>query len=62
MKKPPEDIIALHLHITNDDHMMCMVPEMWSATDRIFCHFGLFFCPFSPLTAQKIKMKKNTWR
>ena len=23
--------------------MPCMVPEIWSATDRIFCHFGLFF-------------------
>ena len=21
----------------------CMVPEIWSMTDRIFCHFGLFF-------------------
>ena len=21
----------------------CMVPEIWSMTDNIFCHFGLFF-------------------
>ena len=21
----------------------CMVPETWSAIDRFFCHFGLFF-------------------
>ena len=27
----------------------CMVPELWSATDRIFCHSGLFFLPFYPL-------------
>ena len=21
----------------------CTVPEIWTATDRIFCHFGPFF-------------------
>ena len=26
----------------------CMVPEIWSATDRIFCYFGLFFPFYSP--------------
>ena len=25
-----------------------MVPEIWSATDRIFCHYGPFF-PLLPL-------------
>ena len=30
----------------------CMVPEIWSVTDTIFCHFGPFFalylfCPFT---------------
>ena len=34
----------------------CMFPEMWSETDRIFCHFVPFF---SPLTTQKIKILKN---
>ena len=24
-----------------------MVPEIWSATDRIFCHWTVF-CPFTP--------------
>ena len=25
-----------------------MVPETWSATDRLFCHFGFcIFCPFN---------------
>ena len=43
----------------------CMVPEIWSATDRTFCHSGWFFCPFTPLWTQKIKIwknEKNTWR
>ena len=25
-----------------------MVPEIWSATDVIFCHFGLFFALLPP--------------
>ena len=49
--------------------MWCMVPEIWSATDRIFLSFCNTFSPtFTPLWAQKIKIwkkwkeKKNTWR
>ena len=40
------------------------VPEIWHVTDIIIFHFGLIFSPFSPLTVQKIKIKKkkNTWR
>ena len=29
--------------------------------DTIFCHFGLFFCIFTPLTIQKIKILKK-WK
>ena len=37
----------------------CMVPEILSVTDRIFCHFGPFFLHFfNPLTTQKIKILK----
>ena len=38
----------------------CMVPEIWSATDRIFIHFGTFFA-LLPLTTQKIKILKK-WK
>ena len=38
-----------------------MVPETWSATDRIFLSSWAIFCPFTLLTAQKIKISKN-WR
>ena len=31
----------------------CMVPEIWSATYKLFCHFGSFF--------SKSKFWKNTW-
>ena len=37
----------------------CMVPDIWSATDRIFWYFGIFFWPFTPLTNQKIKNFKK---
>ena len=36
------------------------VPEIWCLTDVILIfHFGLFFHPFTPLTAQIIKIFKN---
>ena len=45
----------------------CMVPEIWSATDRIFCHNGPIFCPPSPFPngpreSKFSKNKKSTWR
>ena len=38
----------------------CMVHEMWSTTDWIFCHFGLFFA-LLPHKTQKIKILKK-WK
>ena len=35
----------------------CMVPQIWSATDRIFCHFGLFFALLPP-NNPKLKFEK----
>ena len=40
-----------------------MVPEIWSITDRIFCHFGPSFTPPPPpknLKHQKFKKMKKT--
>ena len=36
----------------------CMVPEIWSATDRNFCHFGPFFA-LLPLTQNFLKNSKT---
>ena len=48
---------------------LCMAPEIWSITDRIFCYFGPFFAllppppPNNPKNKNFKKMKiKNTWR
>ena len=41
-----------------------MIPEIWSATDRTFCHFGSFFALFPPknLKNQNFeKIKKMCW-
>ena len=38
-----------------------MVPEIWSETDKIFCHYGLFFAllpPMDPENQNFEKMKK----
>ena len=36
-----------------------MILEIWSVTDRVYCNFGPFFCPFTPLTINKIKILKK---
>ena len=35
-----------------------MLPKTWSATHIIFCHFGSFFCPFTPLLTPEITIGK----
>ena len=37
--------------------MICMVPEVWSLTDRIFCHYGAVFALLPP-SQNKQKFKK----
>ena len=41
--------------------MWCMVPEIWSKTDIIFCHFGPFFTllPSKKKNPKKSKFWKN---
>ena len=59
MKKAPGDITILQMCSINHKYMMY---EVWSATDRIFCHFGLFFALLPPpplLTTQKIKILRK---
>ena len=40
-----------------------LVPEIWSATDRIFCHSGPFLpsYPTNNMKNQKFENMKNTW-
>ena len=59
MKNTPVDILILHKCNKSQDHMLYC---SWDVVcDRCNCHFSYwaFFCPFTPLTAQKIKNKKK---
>ena len=60
MKKRYEDIIILHLHTTNDDHM-----DVWflryGAQETDFFLISEYFCPFALLTTWKIKILKK-WK
>ena len=66
MKKSPGDTIILHKCTKKHDHMLYCSWDM--ACDGCNCYFSFWaiFCPFTHLTAQKIKIlrkwKKNTWR
>ena len=55
-KNISSDIIISHKYTINDNHMMY---DSWDGSDTIFCHFGPFFCPFTSLTTQKIKILKK---
>ena len=60
-KKTPGDIIILHMCTKNYDQMMYSSWDM--VRDRCNCYFSFWaiFCPFIPLTAQKIKILKK-WK
>ena len=36
-------ILSFYTCVPEMTIIWCMVPEIWSSTDRIFCHFGPFF-------------------
>ena len=60
MKKTSGDIIILHRYNINGNHMMY---GSWDVEhdEQNFLSFWSFFCPFMPLTAQKIKFFKK-WK
>ena len=39
----------------------CMVPEIWSMTDKFFCPYGLFFALLQPRKSKFSKNKKWVW-
>ena len=45
-EKPLE--ISFYTCLPQIPGIWCMVPEISSATDILFCYFGLFFLPFHP--------------
>ena len=64
MKKTHEDII-LHMLTKNHDHIQCCSWDMAHDGCNFYFSFGPIFYTLMPLTAQKIKIKKNEtniWR
>ena len=56
-----------NIHKWKSYDVWCMVSQIWSVTDRIFCHFRLFFAllppPPSPTPKSKFwKNEKSAWR
>ena len=64
MKKNPGNIIILHKCTINENHMMYVSWDIMHDRQN-FLSFWTVFCPFTPLTTQKIKIFKEwkcTWR
>ena len=64
MKKVPGDITILHKCIKHYDMLYCFCDMVH---DRCNCYFSFWaiFCPFTPLTAPKMKISekwKKAWR
>ena len=57
VKKPWIYVLSFYTCVPKIKTIWCMVPEIWSAPDRIFCHLGPFFAPLPP-TAGKMKISK----
>ena len=57
-KKPTCRYFHLHKHTKNHDHILYCSWDMAHDGCNYFSYWAIF-CPFSPLTAQEIKIKKN---
>ena len=64
MKKKPWDIIILHLHTTNDDHIMYGSWDTDHDRQKNVCHFRLFsaLLLLKPRKSKFCKKEKNAWR
>ena len=60
-EKKSGDIIILHICTRNDHHMLYCSWNTECGRCHFYFSFWAIFCPFTPLTAQKIKNEKNTW-
>ena len=60
-KKSKKFLVILSFYTCVPQMMIiwCMVPEIWSVTDRYFLTFWGIFCPFTPLSIRKIKILKT---
>ena len=59
MRKITGDIIISHKCTINYDHRLYCSWDMVHDTCNFYFSFWAFFCPFTPLTAQKIKISQK---
>ena len=59
LKTPPGYIIILHMCTKNHDHMLYCSWDMVHDSCNSYFSFWANFCPFTPLTAWKIKISKK---
>ena len=59
-KNIPVDIVILHMCTVNENHMMYVSWDMKCGRYKFFS-FWTIFCPFIPITTQKIKILKK-WK
>ena len=67
LKKTLGDIIILHTHTKNHDHIIHCSLDIVHNGCHFYFLFWAIFCPFTSLTAKKSKLKKkkrkkNVWR
>ena len=59
MNKKSGDITIFHKCTKNHDHLLACFWDMACDGCNYYFSFGAMFCPFTPVTAQKMKMKKK---
>ena len=57
LEKKKKQLEKLSFYTCVPQMIICMVPEIWSMTDRIFCHYGAVFALLPP-SQNKQKFKK----
>ena len=61
LKKTPGDIIILHICTINDNHMLYSSWDMEHDRHNFLSFWTIFFCAFTPIWTQKIKILKK-WK
>ena len=61
MKRTPGDIIIWHEYTKNQDHMLYCSWDIVCDGCNCYLSFWTIFSPFTPLTAQKVKISKK-WK
>ena len=53
------EISSFYTCVSKITIIWCMVPEIWSVTDRMFCHYRLFFALLARYGPRESKFWKN---